>query len=167
MLKRGFRQLNQQSYQHIQNRSKRAQEHLEDMQQRGLNQGTMDGRYKEAKKAADLLAQAEYQFYLQKAKHKYFKEVDRNTPFFHLIVKRNNKRREIVAVEKRSGGITTKGEEVVQEFTEYFQAQLGVQQERSPFQGGCMQHGKTLTVEQQGQLTRMPLMKTSKKHSLT
>lgn len=89
--------------------------------------------YTEAKKAAAMLARAEYLFYLQQAKHKYFKEVDRNTPFFHSLVRRNNKCREIVAVERGSGEVTTKHEEVVTEFTNYFQALLRVQTDRIPF----------------------------------
>lgn len=52
----------------------------------------MEGEYKELHKEAAKLAKAEYLFYLQCAKHKYFKEVDRNTTFFHSLVKEITKR---------------------------------------------------------------------------
>lgn len=116
LLKRALRQLNHENYQYIQERVKRAQLQLEEIQQRSLAQGWVEEGYQEVKKIADLLTQAEYLFYQQRAKHAYFKEVDRNTPFFHSLVKRNNKRREIVTVENSNGETTTNPEEVAQEF---------------------------------------------------
>lgn len=84
ILKKALRQLNHHNYQHIQERAKRAKQHLENIQQRGLTQGIMDEQYREARKTMDMLAQAKYLFYLQHVKHKYFKEFDRNTSFFTL-----------------------------------------------------------------------------------
>lgn len=98
-------------------------------------------------KKANQLAEAEYFFYLQHVKHKYFKGVDRNISFFHSLVKRNN-RREIVAIEKCVGGVTTSSEEIVQEFMAAFQRQLGTCLDIAPFQSSWLQFGKTLSSEQ-------------------
>lgn len=107
----------------------------------------MEDGYREARKNVDLLAQAEYLFYQQRAKHTYFKVVDRNTAFFHSLVKRNNKRREIIAVENSNGEKITKPNEVVQEFIRHFHSQLGIHVEREPFQAECMQFGRVLTAK--------------------
>ncbi|XP_042460353.1 uncharacterized protein LOC122043848 [Zingiber officinale] len=138
LLKKPLRQLNKESYQHIQERAKRAQIHLEEVQERVLTQGSVDEEYTEARKAADLLSQAEYLFYQQRAKHAYFNQVDRNTPFFHSLVKRNNKRREIVAIEKDDGVSTTSPQKVAQTFVRYYQELLGTQVVRASFQAECM-----------------------------
>lgn len=51
----------------------------------------------------------------QRAKLYYLKIVDRNTTFFHAWVERNNKQREIVAIQKQDGELTTNLDEVVAE----------------------------------------------------
>lgn len=61
-----------------------------------------------------------------------------------------------MAVEKSDGETIIDPEGIVQEFTEYFQAQLGVQKDHTPFQGNFMQHGKIITAGQQNMLTRLP-----------
>lgn len=43
------------------------------------------------------------------------------THFFHNLVKRNNRRREIMAIEKENGETITKEVEVAQEFVRSFQ----------------------------------------------
>ncbi|XP_042467500.1 uncharacterized protein LOC122050678 [Zingiber officinale] len=70
LLKKPLQQLNKESYQHIQERAKRGQIHLEEVQERVLTRGSVDEEYKEARNAADLLAQAEYLFYQQRANQK-------------------------------------------------------------------------------------------------
>ncbi|XP_074579559.1 uncharacterized protein LOC141836051 [Curcuma longa] len=108
-------------------RARVAQQHLLEVQQRTLAQGWVDEEFQEARKAADRLTQVEYLFYQQRAKHQYFMEVDRPTTFFHSMVKRNNKRREIVAIERGDGSLATTQEDVAREFVAHFQAQLGAQ----------------------------------------
>lgn len=80
----------------------------------------MDDEYQEARKTTDRFVHVEYLFYKQRAKHTYFKEVDRNTTFFHSMVKHNNKRREIVAIKRGDGSLATTQEDVAQEFMTHF-----------------------------------------------
>lgn len=67
------------------------------------------------------LSEAKYQLYFQCAKTLYFKHVDRNNSFFHNLVKQNNRRSEIMAIEKENDETITGEEEVAQEFVRSFQ----------------------------------------------
>ncbi|KAG6528003.1 hypothetical protein ZIOFF_010140 [Zingiber officinale] len=134
LLKRDLKQLNKQHFHHISEKAAR-------------------GRFTEV----------EYLFYLQHAKYKYFKEVDRNTAFFHSPVKRNNKKRKIMTVEKNNGEVNTAFAQVMKEFTDHFQFQLGVPIEKTPIQMSCMQYGRLLTTKQQSSLIIIPTEEEIKK----
>lgn len=70
-----------------------------------LVDGQIDVECKELQKATTTLAKSKYLFYLQCVKHKCFKEIDKNMTLFHSMIKWNNKRREIEAIEKSNGEI--------------------------------------------------------------
>lgn len=93
-------------------------------------------------------------WYLQCTKHKYFKEVDINTSFFHSLVKWNNKRREIIAVEKSDGEITSTLNKVMHEFTNHFQNLLNTREGIAPTGQDCLSFGKVITPKQQTGLVR-------------
>ncbi|KAL0322497.1 UNVERIFIED_CONTAM: hypothetical protein Sangu_1869000 [Sesamum angustifolium] len=59
------------------------------------------------RKKATFLAEAERHFYYQKAKIHFLKQGDRNTKFFHDMVKRNAARNSILAITKADGSIIT------------------------------------------------------------
>lgn len=116
----------------------------------------MAGNYKELQQAAGRLNAAEHTFCMQRAKVGYFKQVDRNSSFFHALVKRNNRRNEVTAVEKNDGNLTESFEEVVHVFTEHFQKQLGTTADRSYFPHSCINFGRHISTEQHSQLVRQP-----------
>ncbi|KAK4417198.1 hypothetical protein Salat_2545400 [Sesamum alatum] len=78
------------------------------------------------RKKAVFLAEAERQFYYQKAKIHFLKMVDRNTKFFHDMVKRNARRSSILAITKSVGTVVTSAAEIGQEFVAYYTSPLGI-----------------------------------------
>lgn len=71
------------------------------------------------------LAEAEQMFYSYRAKCAYLRNVDRNTKFFHDLVKRNNRQNTIVALQCESGESTTSLQEVASDFVAQFRQLLG------------------------------------------
>ncbi|XP_042453140.1 uncharacterized protein LOC122037762 [Zingiber officinale] len=90
-LKATFRQFNRLHFQHIKERSLRAQEELQRMQENDYATGIFEDGYQQVRKRADKLSRTDFLYCKQKAKCKYFKEVDRNTTYFHALVKRTNR----------------------------------------------------------------------------
>lgn len=90
--------------------------------------------YKDIQQQEARLIEAEFLFYMQHAKVTYLKGVDRNSTFFHAMVKFNYKQNEIVAIEKADGNIIVSFSEVVCEFLDHFQAQLATTSLRETFQ---------------------------------
>lgn len=133
-----FKELKKFHFQHIQERAAHAQKQLQELQQFGLREGVLDENYKQIKKHATQLAKAEFSFYLQCAQNKYFKQVDRNTIFFHSLVRINNRRRKIMVVEKQEGETTTILKEIIDEFLQAFQNQLGTCPDKANFQSACL-----------------------------
>lgn len=68
--------------------------------QEGLRTSTIDDNYSLLQQTTMKLTDVEHSFYTQWAKAIYLKEEDRNTSFFHALVKWNNKWNEIIAVKK-------------------------------------------------------------------
>ena len=82
----------------------------------------LQGWVMEMRQRAFNLSEAERSFYLQKEKCHYLANSDRNTKFFHTVVKRNRKKNTIASVIKEDGTPTEGHEEVVGEFLHYYQA---------------------------------------------
>ncbi|KAL0322018.1 UNVERIFIED_CONTAM: Retrovirus-related Pol polyprotein from type-2 retrotransposable element R2DM [Sesamum calycinum] len=77
------------------------------------------------RKNATFLAEAERHFYYQKAKIHFLKQGDRNTKFFHDMVKRNAARNSILANNKADGSIITSALDIAQEFVDFYTSLLG------------------------------------------
>ncbi|KAL0367896.1 UNVERIFIED_CONTAM: hypothetical protein Scaly_1008500 [Sesamum calycinum] len=84
----------------------------------------------ELRKKAVFLAEAERHFYYQKAKLHFLKMGDRNTKFFHDMVKRNAPKSSILAITKTDGSTITSAMEIDQEFVSYFTSLLGTEERR-------------------------------------
>ncbi|XP_042441478.1 uncharacterized protein LOC122026839 [Zingiber officinale] len=162
-LKTTFKQFNRLHFQHIKERSLRVQEEFQRMQEIGYAIGTFEEGYQLVQKRADQLNRADFLYCKQKAKCKYFREVDRNTTYFHALVEKTNRMREIMVIEKRDGGTTTCLNEIVNEFVESFQGLLGTSLQRIPLNTDCLNFGRTLNLEQQGSLILMPMEEEIKK----
>ncbi|XP_042410124.1 uncharacterized protein LOC121999519 [Zingiber officinale] len=102
-LKRCLRELHKNKIGHISEKAKKAKEELEEVQRSSLDGGPTPMGYTHIRKKANLLAEAERQFYQQRAKNVYLKSADKCTKFFHDMVKRNNKRNAIITLKKRNG----------------------------------------------------------------
>lgn len=115
--------------------------------------------YKLLQQNAAQLSAAEHSFNMQHAKVGYFKQVDRNSAYFHSLVKRNNRQNEITAVEKLDGDLTTSFEEMVQIFKMHFQTQLGTTSSWQPLSQQLFQSDQTIIPDQIEQLTYLLLRK--------
>ncbi|KAL0329407.1 UNVERIFIED_CONTAM: hypothetical protein Sradi_4927400 [Sesamum radiatum] len=79
------------------------------------------------RKKAIFLIEVERHFYYQKAKIYFLKQGDRNTKFFHDMVKRNTTRNSILAVTKSDGSIITSTPDIAQELIGFYTSLLGIE----------------------------------------
>ncbi|KAL0329452.1 UNVERIFIED_CONTAM: Retrovirus-related Pol polyprotein from type-2 retrotransposable element R2DM [Sesamum radiatum] len=93
------------------------------------------------RKKATFLAEAERHFYFQKAKIHFLKQGDRNTKFFHDMVKRNAARNSIMAITKADGSIITSAPEIAQEFVNFYTSLLGTADQTLPVDDGVFHWG--------------------------
>ncbi|XP_011093973.1 uncharacterized protein LOC105173793 [Sesamum indicum] len=106
------------------------------------------------RKKAVFLAEAERHFFYQKAKIHYLKEGDRNTKFFHDMVKRNVARNSIGAVTRADGTVITAAEDIAQEFVDYYTSLLGTEAHTLPVDDGVFKWGPLLSPEHTVELCR-------------
>lgn len=99
-LKGKLRSLDKHRFQHISEQAKRAKKELEEAQHGLLAGGEPSSEYGTIRRKATILVEAEKSFYQQRVKSVYLKNSDRNTKFFHDLVKRNNKRNAIITLTK-------------------------------------------------------------------
>ncbi|KAL2248413.1 UNVERIFIED_CONTAM: hypothetical protein Sindi_2693600 [Sesamum indicum] len=122
-LKGALKAFNIQHYNHISARAKEAELTLQ-VAQNQLESNPGDVALRDSlgdlRKKAVFLAEAERHFFYQKAKIHYLKEGDRNTKFFHDMVKRNTTRNSIGAVTRADGTVITASEDIAQEFVDYY-----------------------------------------------
>ena len=93
-----------------------------------------------------LLSEAERLFYQQKAKCNFIKNGDRCTKFFHDLVKRNTKRKQLLSIKKPDGEMTWSQKEIADGFVTYFTKLLGAEREQIDL--GVIAAGPTLTHQQ-------------------
>ncbi|KAL0308230.1 UNVERIFIED_CONTAM: hypothetical protein Sradi_5765300 [Sesamum radiatum] len=143
-LKSSLKAFNNMHYSHISVRAKEAdlalqvaQTHLES------NPGdvTVRDSLGDLRKKATFLAEAERHFYFQKAKIHFLKQGDRNTKFFHDMVKRNAARNSIMAITKADGSIITSAPEIAQEFVNFYTSLLGTADQTLPVDDGVFHWG--------------------------
>lgn len=123
-MKQRLRKLNQEHFQHISQKAKRAADDLEVVQHQILAGGTVPDNYGLLRATANRLAEAERSFYQQKPKCAYLRQSDRCNKFFHDLVKRNNKRNTLVTITRASGEQTTSLREIADEFCIAFRAAI-------------------------------------------
>ncbi|KAL0287460.1 UNVERIFIED_CONTAM: Retrovirus-related Pol polyprotein from type-2 retrotransposable element R2DM [Sesamum angustifolium] len=156
-LKSSLKAFNNLHYSHISVRAKEADLALQDAQTHlESNPGdvTVRDSLGDLRKKATFLAEAERHFYFQKAKIHFLKQGDRNTKFFHDMVKRNAARNSILAITKADGSIITSAPEIAQEFVNFYTSLLGTEDQTLPVDDGVFHWGPSLTTELASNLCR-------------
>ncbi|KAL0295332.1 UNVERIFIED_CONTAM: hypothetical protein Scaly_3106100 [Sesamum calycinum] len=144
-------------YSHISARAKEADLALQDAQthlESNLEDVAIRDSLGDLRKKATFLAQAERQFYFQKGKIHFLKQGDRNTKFFHDMVKRNAARNSILAITKADGSIITSAPDIAQEFVDFYTSLLGTEDQTLPVDDGVFHWGPSLTSELVSNLCR-------------
>ncbi|KAL2238095.1 UNVERIFIED_CONTAM: putative mitochondrial protein [Sesamum indicum] len=146
-----------QHYSHISARAKEAELALQEAQNQ-LESNSGDVALRDAlgdlRKKSVFLAEAERHFFYQKTKIHFLKEGDRNTKFFHDMVKRNVARNSIGAVTRANGTVITAAEGIAQEFVDYYTSLLGTEAHTLPVDDGVFEWGHILTSEHTAELCR-------------
>ncbi|XP_011100850.1 uncharacterized protein LOC105178964 [Sesamum indicum] len=139
---------NTQHYSHISTRAKEADLALQDAQnQLESNPGDVALRDSlgDLRRKVVFLVEAERHFFYQKAQIHHLKEGDRNTKFFHDMVKRNASRNSITAVTRVDGSIITVAEDIAQEFVGYYTSLLGTEAHTIPVDDNVFDWGPKLS----------------------
>ncbi|KAL2246037.1 UNVERIFIED_CONTAM: hypothetical protein Sindi_2871900 [Sesamum indicum] len=156
-LKGALKAFNTPYYSHISTRAKEAELALQDAQNQ-LESNPKDVALRDSlgdlRKKAFFLIEAERQFFYQKAKIHYLKEGDRNTKFFHDMVKRNVTRNSIGAVTRADGTVIIEVEDIVQEFVDYYTSLLGTEAYTLPIDDGVFEWASILSPEHTADLCR-------------
>ncbi|KAK4421401.1 hypothetical protein Salat_2090600 [Sesamum alatum] len=150
VLKGPLKAFNNLHYSHISVRAKEADLALQDAQvqlESDPENVTIRGSLGYLRKKATFLAEAERQFYYQKAKIHHLKMGDKNTKFFHDMVKRNTARSSIMAISKSDGSTITSAEDIGREFTDYFTLLLGTEARTLPVDNDVFEWGPKLSTE--------------------
>ncbi|KAK4422000.1 hypothetical protein Salat_2150700 [Sesamum alatum] len=149
-LKAPLKAFNNLHYSHISIRAKEADLALQDAQiqlESDPENAAIRGLMGDLRKKAVFLAEAERQFYYQKAKIHFLKMGDRNTKFFHDMVKRNAARSSILAITKSDGTVVTSAAEIGQEFIAYYTSLLGTEAQTLPVDSGVLVKRNTSNSE--------------------
>ncbi|KAK4426373.1 hypothetical protein Salat_1405900 [Sesamum alatum] len=93
---------------------------------------TLQDTLRSLRKKAVFLAEAERHFFYQKAKIHFLKMGDRNTKFFHDMVKRNATRNSISAITRPDGSVVTTADNIAHEFVAFYTSLLGTDVQTSP-----------------------------------
>ncbi|KAK6154230.1 hypothetical protein DH2020_008478 [Rehmannia glutinosa] len=127
-LKPTLKELNKSHFSHISSRVKQVKTALKNSQIQlhvdPLNSALND-IVKELKAKETFLAKAERSFLSQKAKCDFLNNSDRNTKFFHSIVKRNSLRKQMNSVILEDGSKTSSFDELSIAFVNYFKNLFG------------------------------------------
>ncbi|KAL2253455.1 UNVERIFIED_CONTAM: Retrovirus-related Pol polyprotein from type-2 retrotransposable element R2DM [Sesamum indicum] len=156
-LKSTLKAFNKQHYSHISARATEAELALQEAQNRlESNPGdvALGDSLGDLRKKAVFLAEAARHFFYQKAKIHHLKEGDRNTKFFHDMVKRNVSRNSIGAITRADGTVITAAEDIAQEFVDYYTSLLGTEAHTLPVDDGVFEWGPLLTPEHTMELCR-------------
>ncbi|XP_011081385.1 uncharacterized protein LOC105164430 [Sesamum indicum] len=144
-------------YSHMSTKAKEAELALQDAQNQ-LESNPGDAALRDSlgdlRKKAVFLAEVERHFFYQKAKIHYLKEGNRNTKFFHDMVKRNVARNSIGTVTRVDGTVITAVEDIAQEFVDYYISLLGTEAHTLPVDDGVFEWGPILSPEHTADLCR-------------
>ncbi|KAL0299932.1 UNVERIFIED_CONTAM: hypothetical protein Sangu_2461300 [Sesamum angustifolium] len=156
-LKSSLKAFNNLHYSHISARAKKADLALQDAQthlESNPRNVVVRDSLGDLRKKATFLAEAERHFYYQKAKIHLLKQGDRNTKFFHDMVKRNATRNSILAITKADSSIITSALDFAQEFVDFYTSLLGTEDLTLPIDDGIFHWGPSLTLELASNLCR-------------
>ncbi|KAL0300489.1 UNVERIFIED_CONTAM: Retrovirus-related Pol polyprotein from type-2 retrotransposable element R2DM [Sesamum calycinum] len=145
-------------FSHISVRAKDTDLALQDAQiqlESNPENATIRDSVRELRKKAVFLAEAERHFYYQKAKLHFLKMGNRNTKFFHDMVKRNAANCSILAITKTDGTTITSAMEIGQEFVSYFTSLLGTEVPTLPVDNAVFNWGPKLSSELALELCRV------------
>lgn len=152
-LKSPLSALNQANFSNIYSREVAAKLELESFQRSMLHSSMMSDHYKAVRKSRKLLLEAERLFIAQKAKSKYLKEGDRCIKFFHDLIKRNNKRNTIMAIQNLDRTICSDISDIYTLFVEHFKSSLGSKVDRQPVDIDTLSSGLIISVSDWAGLT--------------
>ncbi|KAH6757807.1 hypothetical protein C2S52_023297 [Perilla frutescens var. hirtella] len=134
-LQQYLKQLNKDEYEAISHKDDEAKVELQALQIRAeenpLNVD-IQNQVLEVRKRALFLAEAERQFFSQKAKCKYLLESDRNTKFFHATVKKNNTKHSINTLVREDGTLVEDLDQITYDFVEYYNELFGIETQTLP-----------------------------------
>ncbi|XP_057953041.1 uncharacterized protein LOC131147481 [Malania oleifera] len=134
-MKSPIKNLNALHFSHISTRAEKANEELLDIQEKLHNSPEDLGIQMQAAIKRDRAikpAKANRSFLSQQAKIKYQMNSDKNTSFFHSLMRRHVKRNHIVSLIKDNGDPTTSQDQVVEEFINYYKKLLGTEVQCTP-----------------------------------
>ncbi|XP_073289439.1 uncharacterized protein [Primulina huaijiensis] len=154
-LKNALKSLNRTQFGNISYREEAVCKNLVGLQNNILQDGITCDNYHVVRKGAERLLEAERLFLAQKAKCSYLKQGDRCTKFFHDLIKRNNKRNDIVAIKKSDGGVTINQEDIVNEFIIFYRNLLGSKEDRIPLDRSLITEGHCFFTLETRDLTAM------------
>ncbi|KAL0449578.1 UNVERIFIED_CONTAM: hypothetical protein Slati_1514200 [Sesamum latifolium] len=143
-LKGPLKTFNNLHYSHISVKGKDADLALKEAQMQlecDPENAAIQGSLGDLRRKAVFLAEAERQFYYQKAKIHFLKSGNRNTKFFHDMVKRNAARSSILTITKADGTIVTSAAEIGQEFVAYYTSLLGIEIQTLPVDSDVFEWG--------------------------
>ncbi|KAL0378724.1 UNVERIFIED_CONTAM: hypothetical protein Sradi_3177900 [Sesamum radiatum] len=156
-LKDPLKAFNNLQYSHISVRAKEADLALQEAQsllESDPQNAAIRGSLGDLRRKAVFLAEAERHFYYQKAKIHFLKMGDRNTKFFHDIVKRNAAKSVILSITKGDGTIVTATEDIGHEFVAYYTSLLGTEIQTLPVDSDVFEWGPKLSFEHALELGR-------------
>lgn len=153
-LKGPLTNLNHTQFSHISSRASKAKRELVLVQNLALETGIIDYEYKEIKKRTEMILEAERLFLTQKTKCTYIKYGDRCSKFFYDLIKRNNKRNAIVALQDSNGNLCADQEQIADVFLGFYKDLLGAKQERTPIVLEELQAGTCVDTSDGEGLTR-------------
>lgn len=156
-LKGPLKELNKSRFGLVSKRAREAKERLKDAQLAHHSDPSnviLKEEALEARKSYLFLAEAERHFYIQRAKCEYLKLSDRNTRFFHDLVKRNATRNTITSVKLQNGQRTKTWAETTDQFVQFYSDLYGVDIDCRPVEFDIFSWGPILTSDVHAALTK-------------
>ncbi|XP_073300490.1 uncharacterized protein [Primulina huaijiensis] len=145
--------LNIKKFSNISSRAHAAKVNLDNLQLDMLTYGVIADNYGDVKRNTEMLLEAKRLFIAQKTKIRYLRDGDRCTKFFNDLIKRNNKKNAIVAIQKGDGLTTIDPKEIAQCFLDYYTGILGCKVDRLHIDHDIIDEGPCIQEQQWSVLT--------------
>lgn len=149
-LKGPLKSMHSGNFSHIVDRVKAAHQNyseIMDLLMHNPDSESLKARAKDGRKQVNFLLEAENQFYQQKIKVKHITQADRNSKYFHALMRKKNASSFIPALVKADGTITTSQEEFIKDFLDYYKTLLGSDSTVSHTTKRVFEAGPVLTEE--------------------